>query len=1016
MGELYNYKKKQWEMVDEDKVEDSIRSASHGFQQGITMPMVSTVDGKIYDIKSDDAREALNKGYRLAKKEDIALKAEQRKRVIEKEHYGGKNTQAFTAGLLRGGTLGVSDAVMRLAGGDKVADSLNKLQEQNKGASIAGEIVGALHPGGLGTIATKATMKTAGKIVGKASQKAAQTAKAGAQALGASTKATQEAGRIASKLTSGAGQAAVEGSIHGMGAGVSESALGDPSETVSNILSSGGMGALFGAGFGVAGKSLQMSSPFLKDVASKTTGFVDRTAQKASRAIAKKAPAVWSKEVRDKYATMFGDVVDDVDARRVYEKLGPKEYEKYAGNVKALEKELLTQAKASVKTIHHELKKAGPKTERLVKEALLENKGDLGKLNNQMRVLKDRAYTQTDVFAKENLIGEAQNLNRYADEIDTMIKRLEGSGADGKAIAKDLHQEAKLLLGPQALAKTGKDRKAFIKAQGLSKYDEFTRLRKFHSALRNKSHKATGPEKAILNHYRQQVFEKSMNSYGQSSKLWNKAEDLYMAHKDVNKIFNGVKRKTLNKHMRGTVNEKKFVNMMLDQEKAETIRSAISVFDSTTPLMKKYHQAATTAKEKSQILSDLKHMIKTENINQKITHEVDADLIKEYVETFGKGVDKIDTTELKKLQQMLKTDLSASPMQATLMLKKLKGEDISRSLEQMADMEGGLRNLYQLSLLDKSTSEDVFQLAKQLLPAARIALPAVGGYFDPTLGAVLGGGVMLRSMRRPQSVLNGLSRVERWSSNGKKALDKRFSKLVDSLADPKLAKRLVKVTPSLTTQEDLQKRKEHFKSRAKALQEFSLDSETMRPIMEDINNTLESAPETATMMNAGLVNAAEFLKSKLPMDPFLSTGLPEEMSDWEPSDLELAQFERYVDAVQNPSLVLDKTIEGSVTPEEIETLQAVYPNIYSRLQETAMSAIVEHGKNIPYERKVMLGVLLDIPTDYSLTPGFINAMQSGYQAEGQDPGGRPQGTGKAPDLAPKEDLLTEYDKITYGVN
>lgn len=130
-----------------------------------------------------------------------------------------------------------------------------------------------------------------------------------------------------------------------------------------------------------------------------------------------------------------------------------------------------------------------------------------------------------------------------------------------------------------------------------------------------------------------------------------------------------------------------------------------------------------------------------------------------------------------------------------------------------------------------------------------------------------------------------------------------------------------------------------------------------------------TAPTVAGGVSRTLTQALAFLSSKLPpnrtadpLDPYRTRG-------W--SQTEAAQFMRYVKAAEDPIGVLEDIERGKVTPEAVETIRALTPTLYRDLQRKTLERVADHiakGKPIPFETRLRLGTLLDVPADPSLRP------------------------------------------------
>jgi hypothetical protein len=140
----------------------------------------------------------------------------------------------------------------------------------------------------------------------------------------------------------------------------------------------------------------------------------------------------------------------------------------------------------------------------------------------------------------------------------------------------------------------------------------------------------------------------------------------------------------------------------------------------------------------------------------------------------------------------------------------------------------------------------------------------------------------------------------------------------------------------------------------------------------------EAAPKIAQDMHASLTAAMVFLNEKLPRN---NAGVGSFLTKraYEPSSIELGKFERYMQVIEAPATVLDDLERGTLTREHIEALKAVYPAIYEQLQASVMEQLVD-SDSVSYNKRLQLGVLLDIPTDESLLPENIMGLQQNFSS------------------------------------
>ena len=142
------------------------------------------------------------------------------------------------------------------------------------------------------------------------------------------------------------------------------------------------------------------------------------------------------------------------------------------------------------------------------------------------------------------------------------------------------------------------------------------------------------------------------------------------------------------------------------------------------------------------------------------------------------------------------------------------------------------------------------------------------------------------------------------------------------------------------------------------------------PIMND------GAPNTYTHSKKVLDNALGFLESKLPHEVSVNPLLKKEPKL---SDQQIYKFKRYVNAVQNPLSILDDLKQGALSRESVEAIKFVYPNLYHRIVQGVMEKIEKKPEDVSYEQRLILGTLLDAPTDLALQPAALSKFQSYYK-------------------------------------
>jgi hypothetical protein len=156
----------------------------------------------------------------------------------------------------------------------------------------------------------------------------------------------------------------------------------------------------------------------------------------------------------------------------------------------------------------------------------------------------------------------------------------------------------------------------------------------------------------------------------------------------------------------------------------------------------------------------------------------------------------------------------------------------------------------------------------------------------------------------------------------------------------------------------------------------------------------ETAPKTGAALGAAAAKAVGYLLSRMPAveaaDPY--TG-----KEGVPSHSEMVAFNLRASAVERPSEVMADMAKGRVTVEQVEALQAAYPDVFQELQGKVQESLAQHvadGHPVSFQQRVSLGILLGIDTDPSLTKPSMSHATATF-ATAPAPADKPSGSGGA---------------------
>lgn len=141
------------------------------------------------------------------------------------------------------------------------------------------------------------------------------------------------------------------------------------------------------------------------------------------------------------------------------------------------------------------------------------------------------------------------------------------------------------------------------------------------------------------------------------------------------------------------------------------------------------------------------------------------------------------------------------------------------------------------------------------------------------------------------------------------------------------------------------------------------------------------APELQKALASQTSKATQYLASALPPSADPTSSLTPHLDEAHVSAEQKIQFLRKVDAVEGgPPAILKRLASGRMTPEDVDVLKKVYPNTLDEIRQKVAERCADRSKPVPYPLRIQLGTLLDVPTDATLEPQFIQAIRAGYAA------------------------------------
>ena len=249
----------------------------------------------------------------------------------------------------------------------------------------------------------------------------------------------------------------------------------------------------------------------------------------------------------------------------------------------------------------------------------------------------------------------------------------------------------------------------------------------------------------------------------------------------------------------------------------------------------------------------------------------------------------------------------------------------------------------------------------------------IGGALGGSVGAAIGGGIGSVA-GRPFTSIKTLNMLQ---TKGKGTLDFIEKSIKKFSAGAPAAKKISKgVKPfkqvgisqlNKMLQSDDKTEKDKTKLAIKRLNEFSQNPQaveevlTRRALPKDEMGLLE---KPQSVIDNTAARAIDFLAAKAPKLQSNEYFGGDSVSI---SKSQMLTFERYTQAVMNPSIMIEQLGDAKLDPITVEAVKAVYPNMYAQIQTMLMETAFDNPK-LTYQQKNQLGILFDA----QITTGLKN--------------------------------------------
>ena len=136
-------------------------------------------------------------------------------------------------------------------------------------------------------------------------------------------------------------------------------------------------------------------------------------------------------------------------------------------------------------------------------------------------------------------------------------------------------------------------------------------------------------------------------------------------------------------------------------------------------------------------------------------------------------------------------------------------------------------------------------------------------------------------------------------------------------------------------------------------------------------------PHLADQVEETAWRKLEYLATIAPKNPGVGSKF-DGFRDFAPSDEQMDAFSRQYEVANNPDVVFRDLAAGTLMPDQVDTLKAIYPATYADIVSTIARAVPELQEELSWEQQVSLSTLFTVPVNSLMEPDAIKLLQEQY--------------------------------------
>ncbi len=211
--------------------------------------------------------------------------------------------------------------------------------------------------------------------------------------------------------------------------------------------------------------------------------------------------------------------------------------------------------------------------------------------------------------------------------------------------------------------------------------------------------------------------------------------------------------------------------------------------------------------------------------------------------------------------------------------------------------------------------------------------------------------------------------------------------------------------------EDAEKRQQKIEKRLDRLFEMHADPQLSLRYAGHITRGMgDTAPAVTAAAVAKHRTALDYITSRVrPMGSVTASLLQPGLAHSGYSEQEIHQIAKMLTVIDRPLSILDDLERGTVSPVAVETLKAVWPQLYDDIRQKVIQEVGKQKEPLSIDATIQLSLLLDLPGRPSMTPEFMQRQAGRYAQQPQQSAQPPQAPtgGPAPRVGENSATLSE---------